>query len=154
MPWLSDFDSTNFVTRICVARNIEKDINDFRQRSAPNQHLRYKICRECENDNNKEWRNQTDRDRKKVLWQYGLTLKQYDELLELQDGVCRICKQPPEEGKNLHVDHDHRCCPVRPTCGRCTRGLLCDLCNKGLGMFRDNPELLFTAAYYVKGFGG
>ena len=30
------------------------------------------------------------------------------------------------------------------------RALLCDACNKGLGHFRDNPELLEVAAGYLR----
>jgi hypothetical protein len=69
---------------------------------------------------------------------------------EQQGGGCAICG----EQVKLSVDHDHECCPVvdrarNYTCGLCVRGLLCEFCNRGLGMFRDNPDLLRKAADYL-----
>jgi hypothetical protein len=42
----------------------------------------------------------------------------------------------------LHVDHDH-------ITGR-IRALLCMNCNNGLGAFTDDPDLMETAATYVR----
>jgi len=71
---------------------------------------------------------------------YGISLKEYNEILLSQNGVCDICKN--ENGaKKLGVDHCHRTGNIR--------GLLCDSCNKGLGMFRDNPDLLRRAIDYL-----
>jgi hypothetical protein len=58
---------------------------------------------------------------------YGITLKQYDDLLDKQLGLCAICDRKPG-GRRLDVDHDHRTGEIR--------GLLCHLCNRALGMFR------------------
>lgn len=43
--------------------------------------------------------------------QYGLTIEDYNKILEDQGGVCRICKKPPKPNRRLAVDHDHACCP-------------------------------------------
>lgn len=72
--------------------------------------------------------------------QYGISAERYDELLSEQAGVCAICSTPPEE-KPLHVDHDHSTSAVR--------GLLCGACNRALGLFKDRPETLLTAAAYL-----
>jgi hypothetical protein len=71
---------------------------------------------------------------------YGLTLEQYDEMLERQGGGCAICGKPPGDIA-LHVDHCHET-------GR-VRGLLCFACNAGLGQFKHDPELLVAAATYA-----
>ncbi len=72
---------------------------------------------------------------------YGLTLETYDRLLDLQGGVCAICKGSPKEGENLPVDHDHDTGAVR--------GLLCHPCNRAVGVFQDDLATLRSAATYL-----
>ena len=62
----------------------------------------------------------------------------YDALLALQGGVCAICSK----NRPLGVDHCHLFNEVR--------GLLCDKCNLGLGMFDDDPDRLRAAADYLE----
>jgi hypothetical protein len=107
-----------------------------------------------------EWREQRGgREIERARWlrtTFGLTLEQYDEILEAQGGVCAICGAPPGE-KNLGVDHDHACCPSsRKTCGKCIRGLLCMNCNQELGFmekFRSNPLWVEKADAYLARIG-
>ncbi len=73
---------------------------------------------------------------------YGLSLAERDFRIAEQAGVCAICKGPPRDGQSLHMDHDHKT-------GSCRR-FLCSNCNRGLGLFRDNPELLEAAARYLR----
>ena len=42
----------------------------------------------------------------------------------------------------LVVDHDHDCCLRRPTCGNCTRGVLCYHHNASLESFIDSPAVV------------
>jgi hypothetical protein len=80
----------------------------------------------------------------KLLKNYGITLENYDILLESQKGVCAICfTNKPGNKKRFSVDHDHKTGKVR--------GLLCDKCNRGLGYFNDNFEILEKAIKYLKG---
>lgn len=72
---------------------------------------------------------------------YGLTPEEYIQMLVNQDGLCAICRIPHDE--ILRVDHDHANGKVR--------GLLCDQCNKGLGLFADDTNRLEAASRYVKG---
>jgi hypothetical protein len=62
-------------------------------------------------------------------------------------GSCEVCGEAA-----TRVDHDHACCPrdVTRTCGNCVRGFLCNDCNTGLGMFKDNPRRLHFAAEYLQ----
>jgi hypothetical protein len=81
---------------------------------------------------------------------YGITHTQYLEMLTAQGGVCKICKTTEcSTGKLFAVDHDHSCCSPTRACEKCIRGLLCADCNRGLGMFKDNPELLDSAKAYL-----
>ena len=81
---------------------------------------------------------------------YKLTKQMYLDLLEQQEGVCAICKLPPNRNW-LSVDHDHACCPDNKTCGNCIRGLLCGSCNSFLGRVNDNADSLIAYLQkYVK----
>lgn len=75
-----------------------------------------------------------------------LTKEEYDKLMQKYDGKCHICKR---KDANC-IDHDHNCCDAgNKSCGRCVRGVLCNDCNRGLGMFEDSPENLIVAAGYI-----
>lgn len=86
--------------------------------------------------------------------QYGISLEKYLEMEALQNGVCYLCGgvSPSRGGKQLmlSVDHDHRCCPGKKSCGNCVRKLLCANCNFGIGSLKDNPALLRAAAEYLE----
>lgn len=71
---------------------------------------------------------------------YGISKIEWETLLAAQGEKCAVCSVP-FEGVNPCVDHDHETGEVR--------GLLCGTCNTGLGMFRDDPELLKRAAEYL-----
>jgi hypothetical protein len=74
---------------------------------------------------------------------YGITLDQFEKLLESQGGACAICgtKEPKGRG-SFNVDHDHDSGKVR--------SLLCHHCNTGLGAFRDDARILAKAAAYLQ----
>ena len=80
------------------------------------------------------------------LKKYQLSAKTYVALKEVHEYSCYICGGT----EHLHIDHDHSCCPTTPTCGECTRGLLCRTCNYGLGTFKDNPVFLAKALEYLE----
>ena len=79
---------------------------------------------------------------------YGICCNTYYKMHEQQNGVCAICEKAElsvdkNTGKirRLSVDHCH-------TTGK-IRGLLCSRCNRGLGFFRDNVDLLRNAIQYL-----
>lgn len=69
-------------------------------------------------------------------------------LLRQQDFQCAICHCAMDR-ISAHIDHDHRCCSDRISCGECIRGLLCPLCNRGLGIFKDSTGNLTSAVEYL-----
>lgn len=106
---------------------------------------RKKARRKWEQTHPEQWEIQKKNQRLKRL--YGITLKQYEELLKLQKGVCFLCGNPPKGTHSsgrphiLHVDHCH-------TTGK-VRSLLCTKCNRGLGYFNENITLLSKAIQYI-----
>lgn len=85
---------------------------------------------------------------------YGMSLADYQRIVDAQGGGCAVCRMPPSgngrSGQNLHIDHDHRCCAGVGACGRCIRGLLCGSCNTLIGLAGDDPERLLAAARYLR----
>lgn len=73
---------------------------------------------------------------------FGLGADEYMTLLKRQGGKCAICGGE-DEWFSLAVDHCHD--------KKHIRGLLCSQCNRGLGLFRENPEWLRKAAEYIEG---
>lgn len=76
---------------------------------------------------------------------YGISGHEYREMLARQEGVCAICGGVNSDGRQLFVDHDHGTSEVR--------GLLCNLCNRGIGNLRDSVDLLEAAIRYLKEHG-
>lgn len=93
------------------------------------------------------FQNLKDKEKHYNLKKYGIDHRDYDELLDKQNGVCAICLKPEskkhQSGKiaNLSVDHAHDTGKVR--------GLLCSKCNFAIGQLDDNPYLCEKAMIYL-----
>jgi hypothetical protein len=139
--------------KTCSACREVLDLNSFHKNKAMPDGL-HSQCKSCNNaarklhkqknpGQHKKWNQKNPHD---FLARHGvdITAERFYEMLDEQDGKCLICGHKPEENeKRLCIDHDHKTNKVR--------GLLCDLCNRGLGMFRDNPDFLIAAARYLQG---
>ena len=72
-----------------------------------------------------------------------LALGGYEAHIANQGGSCAICGHRQKPGqRRLSIDHAH-------TGTMETRGILCQKCNRGLAWFRDSPDFLLTASYYL-----
>lgn len=65
-------------------------------------------------------------------------------MFDEQKGRCAICETEITAYKTANVDHCH-------TTGK-VRGLLCFLCNSGLGKFKDDKGRLQKAIEYLDKF--
>lgn len=70
---------------------------------------------------------------------YGITPERFGQMVAEQGGRCFLCSREAP----LMVDHCHRTNTVRR--------LLCRQCNSGIGLLRDDPELLKRAIDYING---
>jgi hypothetical protein len=75
------------------------------------------------------------------LSNYGTTLGEVMKQKTRQRGRCPTCLKP----RPLVFDHCHKT--------RTRRGMMCDNCNKALGLFEDDPETLRRAADYLESNG-
>lgn len=87
------------------------------------------------------------RKRAHLLKRYGLTLAAFDEMLRAQDGGCAVCglTDPPNTRPNATpwcVDHCH-------TTNR-VRSILCNRCNKVVGMLNEQADLAARVEMYIR----
>jgi|688.fasta_scaffold690137_3 hypothetical protein len=107
---------------------------------------RYKDNPEKEKQRVKSWRKTQGTNLKNTYkkWalkkNYNLTLEEYNLKLQEQNGVCAICKTPPNK-KQLAVDHCHKT-------GK-NRELLCANCNTSLGLLYDDLNIITSLRNYI-----
>lgn len=89
----------------------------------------------------REWRLNNPEKLKAHLrkFNYGITEKEFNDKLILQNNKCAICCN--DFTKTPHVDHDHATHKFRD--------LLCSDCNLGLGRFKDSVRYLDNAIQYL-----
>lgn len=111
------------------------------------------VAKEKRREYTRKWRENLSEDERKRIYKsrnlkiYGLTLEQFEKLLEIQGQKCALCHEPlsvlqGRQDNSVNVDHDH-------TTGK-VRALLHQKCNNGLGCYDDNPALLAKAIEYLR----
>ena len=105
-------------------------------------------CKACHHARSAVWnkanpeRAAENRRRGNLKRKYGMTLEEYDEMLESQGGCCASCGSPEPGGSGtFHVDHCHDSGEIR--------GLLCSNCNRGLGYLGDDLDGVMNIVYYL-----
>lgn len=111
-------------------------------------------CKACQSARAREWfaenpkRTAANKRKFNLAKNYGLTVADYNALLRAQGGVCAVCGkgEPNAHGRTgkqfaLAVDHCHET-------GR-VRGLLCQKCNRAIGLLGDDPVLMRRAISYL-----
>jgi len=138
--------------KTCTKCGVSKPLFDFHKRPETEDGRRTD-CKDCFRQKRKEhWESLPKEERTKrnekfrLKHLYGITPEEYRAKVEEQKNCCFICGvEGGYNNKPLYVDHDHETGQVRK--------LLCQHCNSGLGMFKDNPELLEKAAEYLRKHG-
>jgi hypothetical protein len=119
-----------------------------------------RVCKECRSNYrrlkfeeisqyNQEYRLQNlDKEKEKdrannLKASFNLSIKEWEDMYEKQGKKCFICpKKVSGPNKRLCVDHCHKTGKIR--------GLLCDTCNRALGLLNDDTNLLRTAISYLE----
>lgn len=147
----------NIVTKKCNKCKKVKPLEDFNNSLKTKDGKGYQ-CRQCDSDHCKKYYREHKQERldanriyqeknpsvyraSRYRRRYGITLEEYNTLLEFQKGVCAICGKPEMMHKQLVVDHDHKTGKVR--------GLLCTNCNKALGNAFDDVGVLRNMITYL-----
>lgn len=114
---------------------------------------RYERNRERYLERNRRWKEENPERLRDAQRRYSLRVNVHPDatpelkrdLLAYQGGVCAICRTNRPTGRgDFHLDHDHATGVIR--------GVLCNRCNTGLGLFRDDPRLLAAAIAYIERF--
>lgn len=85
---------------------------------------------------------QTKEDKRRYLINsYGITTDDYEDMLKNQNYSCAICCSDDWGKPSPSIDHCHNTGKVR--------GLLCNKCNRALGMFGDNVFNMVNAIKYL-----
>ena len=112
----------------CAECREVKPLTEFHR--APQQSGGYNCyCKTCRKRQNREAH---------LMRTYGLTVAEFDAMVEAQGGVCACCGERDPQ----HVDHDH-------VTGR-VRGVVCFRCNSGIGQFDDRADLMRSAIDYLE----
>lgn len=143
--------------RTCTRCREEKPHSEFslsRAATATSNAVYRSQCKTCQAEQARSWyannleRAQENRRRFNLSNIYGMTVAEYDAILAKQGNVCAICGngEPGAHGRTrkqfrLSVDHCH-------DTGR-VRGLLCQRCNRAIGLLGDDPVVLRKAITYL-----
>lgn len=147
-------------TKICTKCELPKRLDEFFPLYGKSNHNSW--CKQCHTTNNiarmkfrrdnepgyREYvRNYARKRRFRI--KFGITIEDYEKMLAAQGGGCAICHRTDKviDGhlgtpKMFPVDHDHKT-------GR-MRGILCDRCNRGIGLLQDSVELIKSALKYLQ----
>jgi Autographiviridae endonuclease VII len=139
--------------KACKSCGVGKDFSKFGRLSTSMGGFTAK-CLECLRElDKKRYQENPEKRKLQVKWgaiksKFGLSEKQWNDLFESQGRACAICHVPfifsekKENSANPCVDHNHSSNKVR--------GLLCKLCNQGIGLLRDDPSIVARAAIYLR----
>lgn len=144
-------------TKLCRKCETIKPLTDFylvrNGKASGDKLVRKGSCKRCQSDGAAAWQraNPERTKQQKKAWrlrtEYGITLKEYEARLVAQSGRCAICGLDESRSNlgsgnfMLSVDHCHDSGAVR--------GLLCNNCNRAIGMLGDSPEILKRAIRYL-----
>jgi hypothetical protein len=135
------------MTKRCSSCKTEKELSQF-NKSKSKKFGVHNQCRQCA----KLWKpspealkisRQKTREWNRLKYS-GFTQKEYEAKLKEQNYSCAICGTTDSGPMDFHADHDHKTGEKR--------GVLCHKCNTGLGLLKDDIEILCAAIEYLNNY--
>lgn len=123
--------------KTCRKCKVEKSLDSFHKNKVRPDGLAH-WCKSCQGA-------ATAASQKKALpRKYGITMEDYESMVERQGGRCAIClSDNPGRTKSVWcIDHDHETGQVR--------GLLCGDCNTGIALLKENLANFTRAQVYLE----
>jgi len=145
-----DCGNERIILRNSLVRGRLKSCGCLSKENAKNLRSKNQVRKEIENnENRRKWIDRIEKydgiENRRGMYlrtRYGMSEEEWNSLFESQGRQCAICRtDTPKTIKGWHTDHDH-------TTGK-VRGILCEHCNRGLGMFRDDITFMGRAAAYL-----
>jgi hypothetical protein len=145
------YDIQNQEKECCVC-HVRQPFSSFYNFKNKNDGKSYR-CKSCDDKAGESWR----RNNPDSFWRssrnralkskYGISLAEYTALKEEQGNCCAICgsmspRNMGDEKQSFSVDHNHETGKIR--------GLLCNNCNRGLGLLGDTPEAIIRVLRYLE----
>lgn len=142
----------NSLLKTCIKCGLQKHHSEFYKRPNRKSNATMSYCIKCANKMSSEWyvRQKTENleayriranqhSRNHTYRKLNITQEQVDEFGKNQEWKCSICGI--DILNKYHLDHNHKNNEVR--------GLLCQRCNMGLGLFEDSFIRLLNAILYL-----
>ena len=121
-------------TKICNTCNKERNLKYFSKRTYSSGNVGHQPkCKDCERSKRRQYYKPNEKTRQ----QLKISNEFYEELMKTEE--CSIC------GNTLTkkcIDHCHDTKKIR--------GVLCNNCNTGLGLFKDNVRVMRIAIQYLE----
>lgn len=151
--------------KVCTKCEITKELKEFSKNKYNKMKTHY-WCKSCMNkhsidwyfknkdrikENRKQYRHTNSKKAKNnhLKRNFNLSLDEYNRLIIQQNNCCSICKKNEDvidkrlnKPRNLCVDHCHKTGKFR--------ALLCSRCNKGIGLLKEDIQILENAIQYLK----
>lgn len=135
-------------SKVCADCKMAQSVDNFKLLKHTNR--RYSYCTACSYERErKRWRSlpQKEQRAKWLKSKFDLTWDEYISMYAAQNKTCAICLIPisiVSKGRNhttACVDHCHSSGKIR--------GLLCNHCNRALGLLKDNLETIKRMEKYL-----
>ena len=127
----------------CPKCGAQKPLSEFHKNKSSKDKLS-RTCAKCATEQSKIWykKNPDVKRNANLLREYGITLAQLESMKIEQNNKCAICSKTFKNSVDTCVDHCHTTKKVR--------GLLCNHCNRAIGLFKESASSIESALLYLK----